>query len=194
MKQLQSFFLGIIGALGALFLEIAILTFFFPASKISEELTSFGYFFFLAILSEEFFKFFLIYKLTSKTEKITSVTINSMIFGLGFSMLEMFLLYWNYVNGTSSEFIDILGVLIIHISTSTLIGYSTAKSDMKLSSSLLFGFIPAFLIHSAYNVFKISEITHQKELIIVLLILLILTDIFLLIKSKNKSSEPNLAI
>jgi len=184
MRLIQSFFLGIFGALGALFLEIIFLAISSPlssAAQISEETTTFGYFFFLAIAAEEFSKYILIGKVLDKK----NIVLNSLFFGLGFSALEMFLVYWNYKNGTPVELIGILGIIIIHISTAIIIGYSLKKNTATLISGLFFGLIPAFLVHLAYNLLRVSETAHQKELTFVLLALLIIADIFFFIKSKN---------
>ena len=96
MKFLQSFFLGIFGALGALFLEVLFLAFLTSSSSNTEtivnELDSISLFFFLAILAEEFLKYILIYKYIAKKNMV----LNSLFFGFGFSMIEMFFIYWNY--------------------------------------------------------------------------------------------------
>lgn len=188
MKQLQSFFLGILGALGALFLEIIFLIFSTPifstAETITQKTTSIGLFFFLAILIEEFLKYILLYKSVAKTDKKNEIVLNSILFGFGFSILEMFFVFWNYQNEYTLDLIGLLGIITIHISTALLMGYSIAKNTTSCMSSFFFGFVPALIIHAAYNILRISEITRQKELIIVLLILLIFGDIFLLIKSK----------
>lgn len=184
MKHIQSFFLGIFGALGALFLEVLFLAFLTSSSSNTEtivnDLDSIGLFFFLAILAEELLKYILIYKSIAKKNIIS----NSLFFGFGFSMLEMFFIYWNYRNGNLLDLSGILGILTIHISTATLMGYSVRKNTVNFISGIFFGFIPAFLIHLAYNFLKITEIAYQKEFTIALLALLIFMDIFILIKSK----------
>ncbi|MFA5777048.1 MAG: PrsW family glutamic-type intramembrane protease [Parcubacteria group bacterium] len=188
MNILKSFFLGILGALGALVLEIITLS--SPTSMltdtetISREITSFGYFFFLAIIIEEFLKYLLVYKAIAKTNAGKNIVLNSLFFGFGFSMLEMFLIYWSCQNGSPLDLIGLSGIVIIHISTATLMGYFISKNTVNFISGLFFGFIPAFLIHSAYNILKISEIARQKEITIILLASLIFLDIFLLVKSK----------
>jgi hypothetical protein len=100
-------------------------------------------------------------------------------------MLEMFFVFWSYQNGSSLDLIGLSGIIIVHISTAALIGYSLSKNTANVISGLFFGFIPALLIHSAYNILKITEIAHQKQFTIVLLVLLIFLDIFFLIKPKN---------
>lgn len=187
MKFFQSFFLGIFGALGALFLEIIILTVSSPLSSNAEvivkDFESIGLFFFLAILAEEFSKYILIYKFHGRENSNSNIVLNSLFFGIGFSMLEAFLIYWNYQNENIFDLMGFSGIIIVHISTAMLIGYSMRKNKTNLMPSLFFGFIPALLIHLSYNLLKITKVTHQKELTIILLILLIFVNVFLLFKS-----------
>jgi len=186
MGFIQSFFLGIFGALVALFLEVIFLVFLAPPSSTAESITgefnSIGLFFFLAILAEEFSKYILIHKFSSKKNNSGNIILSSLFFGIGFSMLEIFLVYWNYQNGMNFDLIGIAGIIVIHISTAILIGYSAGKNSANFTNGLFFGFIPAFLVHLAYNLLKVSGPTHQKELVIALLVFLISTDIFLLFK------------
>jgi len=192
MKFFQSFFLGIFGALGALFLEIIILTVSSPLSSNSEviakEFESIGLFFFLAILAEEFSKYILIYKFHGRENSKSNVVLNSLFFGIGFSMLEAFLIYWNYQNENIFDLMGFSGIIIVHISTTMLIGYSMRKNKNNFIPSLFFGFIPALLIHLIYNLLKMIEVNHQKEITLIFLILLVFANFFLLFEpriSKN---------
>lgn len=189
MKQIQSFFLGIFASLGALILEIIILSIFpisISTADLSSKITSIGWFFFLAIFIEEISKFLFILKFIANKENGRISVFNSLLFGLGFSMLEMILVYWNYTTGTLFDLIGISGILLVHLSTAALIGYSITRNSSK-AYALLFGFIPALFLHTAYNILKTSQISNQKEITLILLAILIFVDIFLIIKSK---SEP----
>jgi len=185
MKIVQSFFLGILGAIGALVLEIIALSFFAPifstSETISREISSLGYLFFIVIAIEEFFKYILIIKVISKISENKFVVMNSLFLGVGFSMLELFSFYWNHRNGIDLEPLAIAGIIIIHASTALIIGFSALKNFLP---SLLFGFLASFIIHSAYNILGILKSPHQKQLITVLLGLFVILDFFLLIKSK----------
>jgi len=166
-------------------LEIFFLVFLsllFPNTQdITAEIDSIGPFFFLAILSEEFLKYILIYKSIAKS----NIVLNSLLFGFGFSILEISFIYWDYKNGYSMDPIGILGILIVHISTAMLMGYFVGKNRSNFIFSLFFGFIPAILIHTTYNIFKATDNLRQKEFAIVIIMLLIFMDIFLLIRSRN---------
>ena len=192
MKQLQSFFLGILAALGALFLEILFLNFSEPLSYSAnnaplQSFSSFGFIFFLSIFIEELLKALFIFKILSKEKNITR---NSFFLGLGFSLLEISLVYWNFRFGREFDLSGIIGIGIIHISTAVIIGYFLEKKTKSRIRSLLSGLILAFFTHSLYNILSSSEIEHQKQLIVTLLSFLFFANIFFLIKSqKNKPLE-----
>jgi hypothetical protein len=184
MKIVQSFFLGILGAIGALILEIVALSFLTPISSTSEtisrEISSLGYLFFIAIIIEEFLKYILIIKVISKISEKKNVVLNSLFLGFGFSMLELFSFYWNYRSGIDFDLLAIIGIIIVHASTAVIIGFSALKNFLP---SLFFGFFASFVIHLAYNTLGASEHPYQKQLIVGLLGILIILVFFLLIKS-----------
>lgn len=190
MKQLQSFFLGILGAIGALILEVATLSFLTPLSSTAEtiarKISSPDYLFFIIIAIEEFLKYILIVRVVSKISEKKKLVLNSLFLGAGFSLLELFSFYCNFKNGIDFEPLAILGIIVIHISTAMIIGYSALKNS---ASSLFFGFFASFTIHSAYNILGASEHPYQKQLLVGLLALLIFLDLFLLIKSRIATNE-----
>lgn len=192
MKLIQSFFLGILGAIGALVLEVAALAFSTPLSStpemISGKINSPDHFFFITIAIEEFLKFILIVRVISRTSAAKNITLNSLFLGAGFSILELASLYWNYRNGASLEPLAVWGIMIIHISTAMIIGYFASKKSFP---SLLFGYFASFAVHSAYNILGVSERPNQGQLIISFLGLLILLDSFLLIRSRLIHPEKN---
>jgi hypothetical protein len=197
MKFLQSFFLGFLAAIGALILEIAILSassFTSSDVDISFKMDSVGHFFFLAILAEEFLKYFFLSKFVVEKKQSRTSILLSLVFGLGFSGVEMLLVYWNYRMGAGLDAIGMLGIIIIHVSTAIIMGVAIFKVKIRAFWGLLLGFIPAFIIHSAYNLLRVSEISQQKTILALLLVSLIIFDLFLLIKSKNEANSVNLAI
>lgn len=182
MKKLESLFLGIIAALGALFLEAAVLNFFEPASFANRELFSFGYMFFAAIAIEEFLKFVVILKaLPRKNNPI----INALFFGLGFSFLEIALVYWNNQNGITYDFWGIFGIFSVHVSTSLIIGYSLIGNAKKTFLIYIQVFITILIIHSSYNILSSIETAYQKQLLLYLLGFLTILDIFLLFRARS---------
>jgi hypothetical protein len=192
MKIIHSFFLGILGAIGALLLEVAALSFSLPISSapetVSGKITSPDYLFFIIIAIEEFFKYILIIKVLSKISEKKNLVLNSLFLGAGFSIIELFSIYWNYQRGVDLEPLAILGIMIIHISTAVIIGYSALK---KIPSRLFFGFIASLTAHSAYNILGTSQHPYQKQLIAILLGTLVFLDFFLLIISRFFRPERN---
>lgn len=186
MNQLQSFFLGILAAIGALFLEIAFLNISEPLTSFSiEKLFSLNYIFFVPIIIEELLKYAFIYKALSRKSEGISLAINSIIFGLGFSAIETTLVYWNYRNGAGFDPFGLGGIIIIHISTSLLIAYFIGKNIGRNLLLTLQGFILALFFHSSYNILRISEFRYQEQLIFSLFTILIISSIVIMIKSKN---------
>jgi hypothetical protein len=188
MKLVRLFLMGILGAVGALILETIALIFFAPALQNAEILSSFSsslnYFFFFAIITEEFFKYLLICKSVPRISEGKNMAFGSLIFGLGFSVPEVIFIYWSFQNGGSFSLEGILGIIIIHISTSIIMGYAISKNFNNILMGFVFGFFPAFLIHSAYNILLISEVSRQKQLITAMLSAIIILDIFLLFSQK----------
>lgn len=185
MNNLQSFSLGILAAIGALFLEVLLLNFSEPLSfigkeKVAKEFISLDFFFFSAILIEELLKYFLISKFLSKEKNFV---FSSFFLGLGFSLFELILIYWNYKIGIEFEISGIIGVILIHIATSVIIAYSIWKNIGKKLLAFLEGFIPAIIIHSLYNIASVVETGYQNKIIFALLIFIAFLTSFLLIKS-----------
>ncbi len=185
MNNLQSFSLGILAAIGALFLEVLLLNFSEPLSfigkeKVAKEFISLDFFFFSAILIEELLKYFLISKFLLKEKNFV---FSSFFLGLGFSLFELILIYWNYKIGIEFEISGIMGVILIHITTSVIIAYSIWKNIGKKLLAFLGGFIPAIIIHSLYNIASVVETRYQNKIIFALLIFLAFLTSFLLIKS-----------
>lgn len=182
MKKLESLFLGIIAALGALFLEAAFLTVFEPSSVSSKELFSFGYMFFAAIAIEELLKLAVIHKALPQKN---NYVINALFFGLGFSFLEIALVYWNNQNRIAYNLEGIFGIVMIHVSTSLIAGYSLAGRAKKSFFTYSQIFITILIVHSSYNILSSIETACQKQLMLYLLGFLLLLDIFLLFKSRS---------
>jgi hypothetical protein len=190
MKFIQSFFLGILAALGALLLEILLLNVSQPLtlpgnSYFLSELFSFNFIFFAAIVIEESVRYAVIYKAIARISKDGNIFLNSVFFGLGFSSLEAILVYWNYQNGIAFDLLGIAGIITIHVSASVLIGYFVGRNAGKGFLITVPGFIAALIIHSLYNIFNIAGNSYQNYLIGGLIIFLLILIFVLSIKSKK---------
>jgi hypothetical protein len=155
MKFIESLFLGIIAALGALFVEIAINTLVIgenlsPLHLAHPSLEGIGLMFLLPIIIEEFFKFLIIKKRLEYFSLGRALIINSMILGLGFGLVEISLIYlWGQANSRASQ--SILEILALHTLTAGMIGYLLSQlNPKKITTAIKVIFVSA-LIHLAYN-------------------------------------------
>ena len=137
-----SFFEGIIAALGALALELStMLIFNLPPA----ENALFTLFIFVAI--EEILKYAVIYRhhLARINKKII---LGALFTGLGFSLTELFLKQLDYQKESA---FPVLGIIFIHILTTSLVGISCMRKYYanKLFVLLLIGV--NILLHFGYN-------------------------------------------
>ncbi|MFH0969074.1 MAG: PrsW family glutamic-type intramembrane protease [Patescibacteria group bacterium] len=196
MKFIQSFLLGIFGAIGALMLEIIALILFAPSAISTESvygvLNSLNYLFFVVILIEELSKYAFISNPIKRISEERTIVSNSLFFGLGFSVLELFFAYWNFTKGISPDFLGTAGIVIIHASTSAIIAYSIGKQKNNAIFKFFFGLVPAFLVHSAYNISRISEISSQKSANISIMVIALTVAAILLIVSRNSAAKDKI--
>lgn len=186
MNRFQPFFLGILAAIGALFLEVLFLDFSSPSFSVgknglTENFFSLNFLFFSAIIIEELLKYFLIIGLLPKRNDIV---FNSFFLGLGFSSVELALIYWNYQAGIELEISSIIGTALIHVATSVIIAYSVWENARNKITAFLGGFIPAFIVHFLYNISSATETRYSDRINIALMIFLPMLTLFLIIKSR----------
>lgn len=156
MHQLESFFWGIVAALGALVIELTATTgysfFTDPYGDFSVEK-----FFTLpvAIIGiaaiEEFFKYLLIAKKVEYLSLERSYVVNSLFFGLGFAAAELFLIRQASVLN-AIPLSNLVGIAIIHMSTASLIGYRIATKNPSNLIMALTTLSIATALHSVYNI------------------------------------------
>ncbi|HEX7586162.1 MAG TPA: hypothetical protein VF390_00825 [Patescibacteria group bacterium] len=161
----RSFFFGITAALGALFLEI----FFGMIINSPQVLTDIFFnqvtpFLVLAVLTEEILKFTFIYKRRSElkiyfqnigTQKVIKKEIffNSFFIGIGFSFIELLFVFFSLpsLGDTLNLKMAILGILIIHTATSSIMGYLLAKYETVIFSLILMTLLITTTAHLFYN-------------------------------------------
>lgn len=125
MYYIKAFIFGLLGALGALFLELVLSNLYFIFSNQEINLVYFEkitFFLILVILIEEVFKYLMLSKLYSPQKQNFFATI--FFFGLGFSLIEIFLALLNTpISEKMSQFIlSMIGISLLHITTSGIIG------------------------------------------------------------------------
>lgn len=170
--KLKFFFYGIIAALGAMLVELVL------KNILSSEISLDNIFFtiitpslILFALTEEAFKFAVINKAVSSLKNPGDIFSGALLIGLGFSLTdsltEIYLGFSVNFFEQTSYLLAILGILIVHLSTSLLFGYFSFKKSLFAKTIPAAVFIFATLLHLLYNIF----IIYNLPLIIVLIYL-----------------------
>lgn len=158
MKQIESIFWGIIAAIGALFLGILISTLVpilsGPGKELSMDFSSpLNYVLIISVLTEEVFKYLVIAHRIEKFSYGRSLIINSLLAGLGFSLVELALIYGKFSPNLNLSFklTEIIGLVLIHILTAGIIGYFVAIREAGKCATFIKAAAVAFIIHFFYN-------------------------------------------
>lgn len=136
-------FLGFLAAAGALAGELFVFS-FFPLA-----IGSIG-FLFVSALIEECSKYALLKKALESETMVRKLRISLPAFATGFSILEVSLLLSEHPVQDASLILHIIGIMLIHLITVTLLGYVINDSSRKKFAFLSIGI--ATLIHLLYNV------------------------------------------
>jgi hypothetical protein len=155
MKQIESLFLGIIAALGALVVELFIFAIFGTMSLdkniISQNVSSLNYLLVTAVFLEEIFKYLIIIKRVEFFSMGRILILNSFLVGLGFAGVESSLIYFRSAGGLI-PYQSFVEIILIHIFTAGIIGYFiAARNPQKIATSIKAILIAVF-IHLSYNI------------------------------------------
>lgn len=150
ISPIKSFFLGILAAFFALFLELS-LSLFFPTEKQVYFFTTFSIFLVLAAFSEEVIKYAVIFQAHSKLEKKWQIIHGGFLVGLGFSGTEVFLNYYSHTELLSIPFYFLLGMIFLHIFTSLFAANVIAKKQ-NIAFMTIRSLVFNTAIHIIYNV------------------------------------------
>jgi len=162
MNKIKIFFYGIIAACGALFVEL-IFKSFSENYQQSVSLENFSFILIAFIIIEEFFKFLLIYKISLENKESNKLFFYSLIFGLGFSLLEISIiifigqLYENPILG-------LLGIFFLHILTCGIFGHFLSKEGQRISLATK-SLILSLFLHIIYNALIIYNFGYEIALI-----------------------------
>jgi hypothetical protein len=192
MRQIESFFWGIIAALGALFVELLIFI-VFSVKQLPITDISFSQFFALpsfvvaAVVVEEIFKYLIIAKRIDAVSLEKSYIVNSLFVGMGFFAVEFGLIYWNGALPTSQK---ILELALIHMGTCGIMGSYIALKNPRKIGTFLQAIIVASFFHAAYN-FLVQQRGFFRNLIILILLAILIvlnfTNFFTLSKKLARS-------
>jgi hypothetical protein len=191
MKQIESFFLGIIAALGALILE---LVFFIGYSIFTnqESNTFFSQLFIipqliiLGAFIEEIFKYIVISKRVEMLSLSISYIINSFLVGLGFFSIELGLMR---IAGDLPPQATLVEIAIIHIGTAGIIGYIVATKNPRKISTVFYALLVTTFLHSSYNILILQRNFIIHFIIYFLLILILLINFINLIRINKKLAQ-----
>lgn len=179
MKQIESFFWGIIAALGAIIVELFLFIGFSAYSDYSmgfsfSSLYSIPRFIILAACIEEIFKYLIISKRVELISLEKSYIINSFFVGLGFFGVELGLI------SQAEPFPPLLllaEIAILHIGTAGIIGYFVATKNPKKLMTFLFVVLIVTIIHATFNLLSLNRNFITNYLILATLTLVIMTNI-----------------
>lgn len=175
-NTIQSIFWGIITAGMSLIFQLVIISLAIsPQYSAENDKILLGSMLFLAIysLSEESFKYFIVTKKIIPLSYGKSFLFNSWMAGIGFSLVESFIIYQKNVSEKIDfSLIDAFFTAPLHILTFGTLGYFLAISEKQgLNIKILFF---NFIIHLIYN-YSIIYLESYSHIITGLLITILLT-------------------
>jgi len=190
MRQIESFFLGIIAALGALIVELIVFIIFSEFIDKSSMNISFSdlfvipYFIIVAVCIEEIFKYLIIIKRIKplKTGGL-SYLINSFLIGFGFFVTEISIAA---MNGNLPPIITLGEIAIIHIGTAGIIACILKTRIFAKSLTSLFAISLAILLHGTYNILVSSDSGEKSNYFIIILLAVIILINTISIAHTNK--------
>jgi len=203
MKQIESLFLGIIAATGALFAEvllmILILAVFGAGGKLNlddflditsqKNIISPYVFLFLFAFLEESIKYFFIAHKIEKFSLGRMLIINSLILGIGFSVIEISLIATNINKNLMSQnyfYQNIAEIFLLHIMTAGLMGYVIALLNPRKIGTFFAAVIPALFFHLSYNILNQYRNFWINPFVIALLAVLFLINFANLLRINKK--------
>jgi len=155
-RKIQYLFFGIIAALGALVVEIILSIIF--TKEVAELTNQLTLLLFLLVITEESFKFSIIYKSIS----VLFFFLPSFFISLGFALTEISLAYSHNAQIPQTNLYWLLaGVGIIHLITGLIEGY--AAFVYKKTKRFLFPFLLFFLAISLHLIYNVAIIKLVKN-------------------------------
>lgn len=188
MKQLESFFWGIIAALGALIMELVVFMLF---SELTSQSESFSFTQLFAIpklilvgaFIEESLKYLIISKRIELLSLGRSYITNSLLVGLGFFSIELGIAM---TTGTLPETKLLFEVALIHMGTAGIMGYIIATQNPRKTATFLYALLTATFLHGAYNFLIIERTLVIDYAVFGLLIAIIIINILNFIRINKK--------
>jgi hypothetical protein len=180
MKFAESFFFGIVAALGALICEvtvyIGISTYTNSISTVTFfDIFSLPQFIVAAAFIEELLKYITISQRKELVSQKKSLMLHALFIGFGFFSIEFLLLS---ASRTSLSAIQLLAEIgIIHIGTSGIIGYFASTGSPKKISVFLPAILLTAILHSLYNLLALNRALVESFMIFAVLGTIIILNI-----------------
>jgi predicted DNA-binding transcriptional regulator len=191
MKQVESFFWGIIAALGALVVELLVFVIFSGSTDQTNNI-SFTQLFVLPQLIvlgaciEEIFKYIIISKRIEMLSLRRSYLINSYLVGLGFFSIELGIVL---ATGAVPATNILVEIAIIHLGTSGIIGYIVATKNPKKIMTFIKAVLFATFLHSTYNILILDRTFIINLAIFALLAFIIIFNLVNLARINNRLAQ-----
>lgn len=196
MKQFESFFWGIIAALGATVVQLIFFIVFSTFSDPNGELAFVAFFsipsfiFFIALI-EELLKYLMLKKRILEISDPNNLLANILLMGFGFFALELGLML------TKGSFVGLqtaAGIAVFHLSTTLILGYFIATNARKKISLEIMALALTTAFHTLYNLAVSKETALADYAVDALLIFLLLISIRIFTRlRKALAQEPESA-
>jgi hypothetical protein len=186
--------LGIITALGALFLELLVFTSFnFKLGSPYLYSNSLNLTIIFSVFLEEIVKIIVLFQILKKIIQEgferKHIFLSAIMVGLGFATMEIL---FNLFNSQINQYLswpDVLGLLIVHTGTFAILGYVLAKkTDLNFSKFVLL--LPiVFSLHLLYNFIVIYQQNSGFYFIFTILSLIMILVFFWNLKRRPREED-----
>ncbi len=187
---IQLFFWGIITAGMALVGQLILIIIIYNNIDLNKLAIASLLFLAFFVLIEELLKYFIIIKkILLFDNRKNKIIINSWIAGMGFSTVEMFIIYQKkIINDITLNGFDLVGIILLHILTFGFLGYRLA---IKKSISIdIFAIAFVFTLHFIYN-FSTLYLPNSPSIAIkaTIITILLISNIFALFIVNKKLAQ-----
>ncbi len=179
--NIKIFSWGILGALGALVLE-SIVAILFQAPLALTSQSGIPWLMGAGVFIEEALSLILIGKFFQKTSIKNNFLVNTLFFGIGFSLPEIAFNILSSSSFSENIILSYLGLFLIHTATASIFGYYFSKYSY-LRIHLIFFFILAIFSHLTFNLLVLSN---SPQLLILSMPLFIIFLCFLAQKMRTE--------
>jgi hypothetical protein len=194
MDKTKFFMLGIITALGALFLELLFFTFF--NLKIDSPFlysNSLNFTIIFSVFLEEIVKIIIFFQILKKIiqerARRKHIFLSAIMAGLGFATMEILFNLFNSQINRYLSWSDVFGLLTVHTGTFAILGYALAKKN-NLNFSRFALFLPiVFSLHLLYNLIIIYQWNFWFYFLFIILSLIMILAFFGDLKRCSKKED-----